>query len=119
MNAPMNDLAPNPNAPLRTVRPAVPLPPPPREHAAGVVQGRPVASVPPPARKGRWQYNIEWHKAHPKEMRMYANVPHTTPGYLRRTYGVVAVGRNTRADGRRVDMYMWFDPEREAVLKRT
>lgn len=107
------------NGPLRTVQPVIPLPPPLPEHAAGVVQGRPVSRVPSPARRGRWQDNIDWHRAHPMEVRMYANVPHTTPGYLKRTYGMVAVGRNTRRRGTRVDLYMWYDPEREAVLKRT
>ena len=114
---PTADPGANPSGPLRTVEPATPLRPPPPEHAKGIVQGRPVASVPSPARRGRWQANIEWHIAHPMEMRMYARVPHTTPGYLSRTYGVVAVGRNTRNN--KVDMYMWFDPVRAPALKRT
>src|SRR5688500_17753883 len=86
------------------------------------IEGRVVTGIPTPQRRGAWTDICAWHKANPKITKMYPAVSETTPTYIKRTYGVMAYGRNTRVNsktGRKVvDMYLVYYPEREAAIIR-
>lgn len=71
---------------------------------AGVV----VTEIPGSSRQGFWATEFEWFKANPGVIRKYEDISPTTASYLRSTYGLDAVTRNTR--GKRGDLYVQYDP---------
>lgn len=78
---------------------------------AGVV----VTEIPGSSRQGFWATEFEWFKANPGVIRKYEDISPTTASYLRSTYGLDAVTRNTR--GKRGDLYVQYDPATADAIK--
>lgn len=78
-------------------------------------KGEVVTEIPGNARMGFWATEFEWFKANAGQIKKYSNVSPTTASYLRKTYGLEAVSRNTR--DKRCDLYVKYDPATAEAIK--
>lgn len=77
--------------------------------------GQVVSEIPSSQRQGFWATEFEWFKGNPNTVKKYTEISPTTASYLRSTYGLDAVSRNTRDN--RCDLYVKYDPETAEGIK--